>query len=53
MLWHTTLNAIVSVEAGVARSLTFPDDISASNVASTALPVWISPNSVIFAVVPL
>ena len=48
----TTLNCMVSDEAGVARSLTFPETISASNVASEALPVYIVPYSVIDGVVP-
>ena len=50
--WQTTLNSILSVDAGVASNLTLPDEISASNVASSAVPIWISPNSVIYAVVP-
>jgi hypothetical protein len=51
MLWQITLNSIESVEAGVARRRTLPEDISASKVAS-ALPVNIVPYSVIDGVVP-
>lgn len=49
---RTTLNVILSVDAGVARSRTFPLEISASIVASAALPVNTVPYSVIAGVVP-
>ena len=49
---ETTLNTIESVDEGVANNLKLLELISQSNVASTAAPVKIVPNSVIFAVVP-
>ena len=49
---ETTLNTIESVDDGVANNLKLPELISASKVASTAAPVNIVPNSVIFAVEP-
>tara|TARA_B110000858_G_scaffold155289_1_gene177322 strand:+ start:291 stop:494 length:204 start_codon:yes stop_codon:yes gene_type:complete len=53
ILCRITLNAIASVEAGVASMRTFPELMSAVKAASAADPVKIVPNSLIEGVVPL